>query len=82
MKNLRQDPQVSFYTSFTEEQFCCLLELVGNGMNNLTYWGLSSTSNSNNEDLFGSKSRPSRKLTPEDELPLVCWYIYFIYPQI
>ena len=37
VKNLRQDPKVSkFYTSFTEEQFCCLLEVLGNGRNNLT----------------------------------------------
>ena len=72
VKNLRQVPQVfKFYTGFTEEQFCCTLEFLGNGMNNLTYWGSSSNANSNNEDLGGSKPRPSRKLTTEDELLLV-----------
>ena len=72
MKNLRQDPKVfKFYTGFTEEQFSCLLEFLGDGMYNLTYWGSSSASNSNNEDLGGSKPGPSRKLTAEDELLLV-----------
>ena len=72
VKNLRQDPKVfEFYTGFTEEQFCCLLEFLGDGMNNLTYWGSSSASNSNNEDLGGSKPGMSRKLTAEDELLLV-----------
>ena len=72
MKNLRHDPKVfKFYTGFTEEQFSCLLEFLGDGMNNLTYWGSSSASNSNNEDLGGSKPGPSRKLTAEDELLLV-----------
>ena len=72
VKNLRQDPKVfKFYTGFTEEQFSCLLEFLGDGMNNLTYWGSSSASNSNNEDLGGSKPGPSRKLTAEDELLLV-----------
>ena len=72
VKNLRQDPKVfKFYTGFTEEQFSCLLEFLGDGMNNLTYWGSSSASNSNNEDLGGSNPGPSRKLTAEDELLLV-----------
>ncbi|XP_074632658.1 uncharacterized protein LOC141891544 [Acropora palmata] len=72
VKNLRQDPKVfKFYTGFTEEQFSCLLEFLGDGMSNLTYWGSSSASNSNNEDLGGSKPGPSRKLTAEDELLLV-----------
>ena len=72
VKNWRQDPKVfKFYTGFTEEQFCCLLEFLGDRMNNLTYWGSSSASNSNNEDLGGSKPGPSRKLTAEDELLLV-----------
>ena len=72
VKNLRQDPKVfKFYTGFTEEQFSCLLEFLGDGMNNLTYWGSSSASNSNNEDLGSSKPGPSRKLTAEDELLLV-----------
>lgn len=72
MKNLRQDPKVfKIYTGFTEEQFCCLLEFMGDGINNLTYWGSSSASNFNNENLGGSKPGPSRKLTAEDELLLV-----------
>ena len=40
-------------------------------MSNLSYWGSLSASNSNNEDLGGSKPGPSRKLTAEDELLLV-----------
>ena len=62
MKNLRKDPKVfKFYTSFTEEQFSCLLEFLGNGMNNLTYLGSSGASNSNGDG-------PSRKLTAENKL--------------
>ena len=54
VKNLLKDPKVfKFYTGFTEEQFYCLLEFLGDGMNNLTYWGTSSASNSNSEDLGG-----------------------------
>ena len=65
MINLRKDPKVfKFYNSFTEEQFSCLLEFLSDGMNNLTYLGSSSASNSNDEG-------PSRKLTPENELLLV-----------
>lgn len=46
VKNLLKDPKVfKFYTAFTEEQFYCLLEFLGDGMNNLTYWGTSSASN-------------------------------------
>ncbi|XP_078367675.1 uncharacterized protein LOC144651608 [Oculina patagonica] len=72
VKNLLKDPKVfKFYTGFTEEQFYCLLEFLGDGMNNLTYWGTSSASNSNSEDLGGLKPGPSRKLTTEDELLLV-----------
>ena len=72
VNNLWQDPRVfKFYTGFTEEQFSCLLEFLGDGMNNLTYWESTSASNSNNEDLGGSKPGPSRKLTAEDELLLV-----------
>ena len=72
MENLQEVPKVfKFYTGFTEEQFSCLLEFLGNGMNNLTYWGSSSASNSNNQDLGGPKPGPSRKLTAEDELLLV-----------
>ena len=72
VENLQEVPKVfKFYTGFTEEQFSCLLEFLGNGMNNLTYWGSSSASNSNNQDLGGSKPGPSRKLTAEDELLLV-----------
>ena len=49
LENLQEVPKVfKFYTGFTEEQFSCLLEFLGNGMNNLTYWGSSSASNSNN----------------------------------
>ena len=44
---------------------------MGDGMNNLTYWGSSSPSNFNNENLGGSKPGPSRKLTAKDELLLV-----------
>ena len=72
VKNLRQDPKVfKFYSGFTEEQFSGLLEFLGDGMSNLTYWGSSSASNSNNEDLGCSKPGPSRKLTAKDELLLV-----------
>jgi len=72
VKNLLKDPKVfKFYTGFTEEQFYCLLEFLGDGMDNLTYWGTSSASNSNSEDLGGLKPGPSRKLTTEDELLLV-----------
>ena len=46
------------------------MEFLGDGMNNLTYWGSSSPSNSNNEDLGDSKPGPSRKLTAEDQLLL------------
>ena len=68
VKKLRQDPKVfKFYTGFTDEQFCCLLESFGDGMSNLTYWGSSSASNSNNEDIGGSKPEPSRN---ENELLL------------
>ena len=71
VRNLWQDPKVfKFYTGFTEEQFFYLLEFLGDGMNNLTYWGSSSPSNSNNEDLGGSKPGPSRKLTAKDQLLL------------
>ena len=52
VKNLRQDPKIfKFYTGFTEEQSCCLLEFMGDGMSNLIYWGSSSASNSINKDL-------------------------------
>ena len=72
VKNLLKDPKVfKFYTGFTEEQLYCLLEFLGDGMNNLTYWGTSSASNSNSEDLGGLKPGPTRKLTTEDELLLV-----------
>ena len=72
VNNLAQDPKIfKFYTGFTEEQFYCLLDFLGDGMNNLTYWGSSSTSNSNSGDLGASKPGPSRKLTAEDELLLV-----------
>ena len=39
VNNLAQDPKIlKFYTGFTEEQFYCLLDFLGDGMNNLTYW--------------------------------------------
>ena len=31
------------YTGFSKEQFDCLLEFLGDGMNNLTYWGSGGT---------------------------------------
>ena len=50
--NLAQDPKIfKFYTGSTEEQFYCLLDFLGDGMNNLAYWGSSSASNSNSGDL-------------------------------
>lgn len=67
-----KDPKVfKFYTGFTEEQFYCLLEFLIDGMDNLTYWGTSSASNSNSIDLGDLKPEPLRKLTSEDELLLV-----------
>ena len=72
VKNLRQDPKyLNFIPVLLKNSFFCLLEFLGDGMNNLTYWGSSNASNSNNEDLGGSKPGPSRKLTAEDELLLV-----------
>jgi len=65
VKNFQKDPKVfKFYTSFTEGQFSCLLEFLGNGVNNLTYLGSSSASNSNDDG-------PSRKLTAENKILLV-----------
>ena len=38
VKNLLKDPKdFKFYTGFTEEQCYCLLEFLGDGMNNLTF---------------------------------------------
>ena len=72
VNNLAQDPKIfKFYTGFTEEQFYCLLDFLGDGMNHLMYWGSSSASNSNSEDLGASKPGSSRKLTAEDVLLLV-----------
>ena len=72
VNNLAQDPKIfKLYTGFTEEQFYWLLDFLGDGMNNLTYWGSSSASNSNSGDLGASKPGPSRKLTAEGELLLV-----------
>lgn len=72
VKNLSQDEKVfKFYTGFSKEQFDCLLEFLGDGMNNLTYWGSSSAASCNNAELGGSKPGPSRRLAPEDELLLV-----------
>lgn len=72
VNNLMQDEKVfKFYTGFSKEQFYCLLEFLGEGMNTLSYWGSISASNSNDEGLGGAKPGPSRKLPPEDELLLV-----------
>ena len=68
MKSLGQDPKVfKFYPGFTKEQFYCLLDFLGDGMNSVIYWGSSGASNSNSEDLGGANPGPSRKLTAEDE---------------
>ncbi|PFX21206.1 hypothetical protein AWC38_SpisGene14331 [Stylophora pistillata] len=72
VKNLSQDEKVfKFYTDFSEEQFDCLLEFLGDGMNNLTYWGSSGATSCNNAELWGLKPGPSRRLAPEYELLLV-----------
>ena len=47
------------------------MDFLGDGMNSLTFWSSSGASNSNSEELSGSKPGPSRKLTAEDELLLV-----------
>jgi len=47
------------------------LEFLGDGISNLTHWGSSNASNSNSEDLGGSKPGPSKKLAAEDQLLLV-----------
>lgn len=44
---------------------------MGDGMNNLIYWGLLSFFNFNNENLGGFKFGLLRKLIVEDELFLV-----------
>ena len=71
VKNLSQDEKVfKFYTGFSKEQFDCRLEFLGDGMNNLTYWGSSSAASCNNAELGGSKPGPSRRLALKMSF---CW---------
>ena len=65
MKNLSQDEKVfKFYMGFSKEQFDCLLEFLGDGMNNLNYWGSSSAAGCNNAELGGLKTWTFKKTGP------------------